>query len=59
MLQVMGRLINWEPKLAKKMSSLPTDKNEFAELVFAQPDYKNRSQRDKESKEKKDKADKK
>lgn len=37
----------WEPKLiAKGHAMLPTDKNAFAELVFSQPEYKNRSQRD-------------
>ena len=37
----------WEPKLsAKGMPSLPTDPDEFAELVFSQPEYKNRSQRE-------------
>lgn len=40
----------WEPKLiAKGMTSIPTDLDEFAELVFSQPDYKNRSQRNIES----------
>jgi hypothetical protein len=37
----------WEPKLSKRMASLPTNPEAFAELVFIQPDYKNRSQRDK------------
>lgn len=36
----------WEPKLSEKMSSLPTNPDEFAKLIFAQPDYKNRSQRE-------------
>lgn len=36
----------WEPKLAKRVESIPTNKDAFAELVFSQPDYKNRSQRD-------------
>ncbi len=38
----------WEPKL--KMSGykmLPTDDADFASLVFSQPEYKNRSDRDK------------
>ena len=40
----------WEPKLtAKGFKSVPTDKDEFAQLVFAQPDYKDRSSREKES----------
>lgn len=37
----------WEPKLAQRFESVPTNKDAFAELVFSQPDYKNRSQRDK------------
>jgi len=40
----------WEPKLvANGLTSLPTNKDAFAELVFSQPDYKNRSQRDAEN----------
>jgi len=38
----------WEPKLASRMSSIPTNPEAFAELVFSQPDYKNRSQREKQ-----------
>ena len=39
----------WEPKLAASgAKSIPTDKDEFAEMVFAHPDYKNRSQREAE-----------
>ena len=39
----------WEPKLAAKgLKSIPTDADEFAELVFSQTDYKNRSQRESE-----------
>lgn len=39
----------WEPKLAARgVQSIPTDKDAFAQLVFSQPDYKNRSQRDAE-----------
>jgi len=38
----------WEPKLAANgVRSLPVDKTEFAELVFSQPNYKNRKERDK------------
>jgi len=37
----------WEPKLAERMDAVPTNKDAFANLVFSQPDYKNRSQRDK------------
>jgi len=37
----------WEPKLAANgVRSLPIDKEEFANLVFSQPNYKNRKQRD-------------
>lgn len=40
----------WEPKLmALGMKELPLDDDEFAELVFSQPNYKNRSQREAES----------
>lgn len=37
----------WEQKLAKIHSSIPTDRDAFAELVFSHPEYKSRSQRDK------------
>jgi len=37
---------DWEPKLRERMSSIPTDSDELAELIFSQPDYKNRSQRE-------------
>jgi len=49
--QVYKRLKDeWEPKLAAAgMRSIPTDPDEFAELVFAQPNYKDRKARDKES----------
>jgi hypothetical protein len=40
----------WEPKLAKKMALIPTNPDEFASLVFAQPDYKSRKQRSVEEK---------
>lgn len=37
----------WEPKLiANGVSSLPSNPDQFAELVFAQPSYKNRKQRE-------------
>lgn len=39
----------WEPKLvARGLESLPTDKDTFAQLVFSQEDYKDRSTRDSE-----------
>lgn len=36
----------WEPKLRSRMASIPTNLDALAELIFSQPDYKNRSQRD-------------
>lgn len=40
----------WEPKLAANgVQAIPLDPEAFAELVFAQPEYKNRSQRDADS----------
>ena len=37
----------WEPRLAASgAKSIPTDPDEFANLVFSQPSYKNRSQRE-------------
>ncbi len=40
---------SWEPILISKgAKSLPTDPDEFAKLVFSDPDYKNRSERDSE-----------
>ena len=36
----------WDPKLRARMPSIPTDPEEYASLVFAQPDYKNRSERE-------------
>ena len=39
----------WEPKLAQRFASVPTNKDAFAQLVLSQPDYKSRSQREKES----------
>ena len=37
----------WEPKLkAAGVDSIPLDNDAFAELVFAQPDYKDRKKRD-------------
>jgi len=37
----------WEPKLiANGVQSFPSDPDAFAELVFSQPDYKNRSARE-------------
>ncbi len=37
----------WEPKLKESgVKSLPLDEEEFAQLVFSQPSYMSRSQRD-------------
>ena len=38
----------WLPKLQTRLSSVPTNDESLAELIFSQPDYKNRSQREKE-----------
>lgn len=41
----------WEPKFkARGVAMLPVDDDAFAELVFSQTDYKNRSQRETEMK---------
>ena len=40
----------WEPILASRKLSIPPDEEEFAQLVFSQPDYKDRSARDLEAK---------
>jgi hypothetical protein len=40
----------WEPKLrANGMDMMPTDPDKLAELIFKQPNYKNRSQREREA----------
>lgn len=36
----------WEPKLAQRVDAVPTDANKLAELIFSQPDYKCRKQRE-------------
>lgn len=38
----------WEPILAKRLEAIPTDPDKFAELVFSQPDYKDRLTKDQE-----------
>lgn len=38
----------WQPKILEKNIIPPKDDNSFAELVFSQPEYKSRSQRDKQ-----------
>lgn len=43
----------WEPKLAANgLKAIPTDRDEFAQLVFAQPNYKCRKTRDAQAKAK-------
>lgn len=43
----------WEPKLAAAgVASIPTNPDAFAELVFSQPEYRDRSQREEEAKAK-------
>lgn len=40
----------WEPKLKERgLASIPTARDAFAELVFSQPDYKDRTQRETQS----------
>ena len=40
----------WEPKLKERgVEMIPTNEEKFSELVFSQPDYKNRSQREQET----------
>lgn len=42
----------WEPKLKDNgVEAIPLNADAFAELVFAQPNYKSRSAREKEDKE--------
>lgn len=37
----------WEPKLKERgITMVPTDDEAFAELIFSQPDYKDRSSRE-------------
>ncbi len=43
----------WEPKLALRLESVPTNPDKFAQLVFSQPDYKCRKMREDELKSKK------
>jgi hypothetical protein len=39
----------WDTKLAASgIDMIPTDKDKYAELVFSQPEYKSRSERDKQ-----------
>lgn len=38
----------WMPKLKQRVASVPTDDDAFAQLVFSQPDYRSRKNRDQE-----------
>lgn len=38
----------WTPRLAQVHQSLPTNNDQLAEVIFAQREYKRRSQREKE-----------
>lgn len=45
--QCMKRLRDeWMPKLKDRVPSVPTSDDQFAELVFSQPDYKDRKGRE-------------
>lgn len=45
--QCFRRLKNeWMPKMKGRVESIPVDEDAFAEMIFSQPDYKNRSQRE-------------
>ncbi len=39
----------WEARLKERFEQVPTGDKEFCELVFSQPDYKNKTQRYAES----------
>lgn len=39
--------LEWVPKLESRIPNIPLNPDEFAELVFSQSDYNNRSQREK------------
>lgn len=48
--QCMDRLKKeWEPKLRERVDAIPTNQDALAQLIFSQPDYKSRSQREEES----------
>lgn len=40
--------LEWEPKLRERVDTVPTDPDKLAQLIFSQPDYKNRSQKESE-----------
>lgn len=39
----------WQPRLSQELQSLPTDKEQFASLVFQHPLYKDKKQREMEA----------
>lgn len=41
--------LEWMPKLKERIASIPTNDDALAELIFSQPDYKNRTAREIES----------
>lgn len=47
--QCFSRLkAEWDPKLSDRgIEMLPTNKEKYAQIVFSQPDYKSRSEREK------------
>ncbi len=47
----LQRLIkDWEPKIKARFASIPSDKDALAEVIFSQPDYKTRTQRERDLK---------
>lgn len=42
-------MAEWMPKLKDRVNSIPTDPEECAKLIFSQPDYKNRSAKEKDN----------
>lgn len=40
----------WEPKLKGRVEAFPSNDDVFAELIFSQPDYQSRSQREEKAK---------
>lgn len=37
---------DWMPKLQQRLKSIPTNHDELAELIFSQPDYRSRKERE-------------
>jgi len=42
----------WKERLEQRLESIPTNPDALAEIIFSQPDYKSRSQKDHESRSK-------